>query len=239
MISQRRDVLAIVIGLLSTVVLALGIMIMVALPNLRHGSRILTPDGHRAVKRARQQAKRKPVAAAGSTWHGLVALERLIARSARGIARFWAPISVALHGQMDQLEARDAAKRNGSDPADPAVAASAERSPSVEAPLPVEAPVAVEAPVVPVPDEGPAPTVRQERFDVAKIIGRSSVGPPRSIPTDSGPIPEIKDDRQPRTATADSGARPGDRTIDLREPDRRESVRSDVDQGAGSARRAR
>ncbi len=99
--------LAIVVGLLLTVSVALGIVVLVALPNLRQGSRILTPNGERAVKRAKQQAKQKPLAAAGSTWHGLIALKRLFARLGRQGSRIWAPVSSGLHSAMDRLEAGD------------------------------------------------------------------------------------------------------------------------------------
>jgi hypothetical protein len=274
MISQRRDVLAIVVGLLLTVVVALVIVAMVALPNLRQGSQILTPDGQRAVKRARQRAKQKPAAAAGSTWRGLVASKRLvgrlgrrIARLGRAIARGWAPISAALHDLLDQLEARDAAKRNdfGAPETDPAASSatepamgSADRGPIGTSIRPVE-PIApadrsaereLPASVVresnsgpasapgfesaqektpertpepaPAPEEKAAP--RQTRFDVAKVVGRSSVGRPRSTSPISGPIPEVGG------AQRDEQDREPDRTIDLR---------SSADQGVGSARRAR
>src|SRR3954452_6722233 len=112
MISQRRHVVAIILGLLFTVATALAIVALVALPNLRQGSPILTPDGERAVQRAKQQAKEKPLAAAGSSWHGPVALNRLLARMHRRISRAWAPVSAVLHEGMDRLEARDAAKEN-------------------------------------------------------------------------------------------------------------------------------
>lgn len=108
--------LAIVVGLLLTVSVALGILILVALPNLRQGSRILTPNGQRAVKRAKQKAKQKPLAAAGSTWHGLVAVPHLLARFGRRAARIWAPISAVLHEAMDRMEAKDAVKRAGDAP---------------------------------------------------------------------------------------------------------------------------
>ena len=269
MISQRRDVLAIVVGLLFAVAIALGIVVLVALPNLRQGSRILTPDGERAVQRARQT----PLAAAGGTWHGLVALERLIARLGRQIARAWAPVSVRLHEAMDRLEARDAAKDNGSgvepNPAETGRASGARDGtpirhaagtsrPGSDHPAPAEVPEAAETwepavgrgagiepaarPEAPeaaenaerdveVAAEAEAVAVRparkQDRFDVARVIGRSSVGRPRPVPPISGPIPEIGDE-QPG---------PGERTIDLRESER--SERSDADREAGSARRAR
>jgi hypothetical protein len=194
-------------------------MILVALPNLRQGSQILTPDGQRAIKRAKQQAKRKPLAAAGSTWHGLVALKRLLARLGGWIARVWAPISTALHGLMDQLEARDAATGNKSEPESTAAGESE--------------PTAAAEPQ-PQPEAAAEPAPRQDRFDVARVIGNSSVGRPRSTPAISGPIPEITGDRPVRAAVSGSGTDPRQRTIDLRDAER-----SDADQEAGSARRAR
>ena len=129
--------LAIVVGLLLTVAVALGIMILVALPNLRQGSRILTPDGERAVKRAKQKAKQKPLAAAGSTWHGLVPLPRALARFGRRAGRIWAPISAVLHEAMDRLEANDAAKRAGVPEADQSEGAQVTGGPSVGRPRPM------------------------------------------------------------------------------------------------------
>jgi hypothetical protein len=301
MISQRRDVLAIVVGLLFTVALALGIMILVALPNLRQGSPILTPDGERAVRRAKQQAKEKPLAAAGSTWHGLVALKRLLARLSRRIARGWAPISAMLHEAMDRLEARDVAKRNGSG-AEAAAGAKPHGGP-VGAPIRhaagasratanprTAAPAAADQTVNPDTDQTVAPDAtadhdaavdhaalvdqdavadqaravdpdatadqdapvdqdvagdqdaagdqetvpapKQARFDVDRVVGRSSVGRPRPVPPISGPIPEIAEDQPDRPANG-AGSDPDGRSIDLRG-----SQRSDADQGAGSARRA-
>lgn len=197
MISQRRGVLAIVIGLLLTVVVALGIVVLVALPNLRQGSRILTPDGQRAVKRARQQAKQKPLAAVGSTWHGLVAIERLFARMSRQIARIWAPISEALHEALDRLEDQDSAK-------------SAEKMMDVESGT---------------PDLGNTkPNIgdRTEGMTEPPLTGNSSVGNPRAVPPISGPIPEIKNQAAPTPAT---GTEKDGRTIDLRAAERSEADR--------------
>jgi hypothetical protein len=76
---------------------AVGVLVVVASPYLRSGSRILTPDGERVVERAKVQAKQKPVAAAGSTWHGLIALRQWISRA-------WTPVSELLHQGLDRLE---------------------------------------------------------------------------------------------------------------------------------------
>ena len=46
---------AVVIGLLFVLLLSVGIVLLVALPHLRHGSRILTPDGERTVKQAQER----------------------------------------------------------------------------------------------------------------------------------------------------------------------------------------
>jgi len=261
MISQRRDVLAIVLGLLLTVVVALGILVLVAIPNLRQGAPILTPDGERAVKRAKQQAKQKPLAAAGSTWHGLVAVERLLARLGRRIARLgqrigrlWAPVSAALHEMMDRLEDRDAAQRNGSGAQTPTAgraardhagtpmrhAAGPGRPTYVEVPRPVEAqePEPTQQSASPQQSQptqqNEQPAVKQDRFDVDRIVGRSSVGRPRTMPAISGPIPEITEHQPARSTSSEPGTDPDGRTIDLRDAER-----SDADQEAGSARRAR
>jgi hypothetical protein len=238
MISQRRGVLAIVVGLLLTVVVALGVVVLVALPNLRQGSPILTPDGERAVRRAKQTAKQKPMAAVGGTWHGLVALQRLIARLSRRAGRIWAPISAALHEAMDRLEDRDRAKRNGS-PAPMRHAAGTSRSPSAPSDAATESVESAESatpagPAAATSDESdgtdgsdasgadPSDRPRQTRFDVARVIGNSSVGRPRESPAISGPIPEI------------SATDWDERLINLHE-----SEGSDADQGSGSARRPR
>jgi hypothetical protein len=196
-------VLAIVVGLLLTVSVALGILILVALPNLRQGSRFLTPDGQRAVKRAKQKAKQKPLAAAGSTWHGLVAVRRLLARFGRRAARIWAPISAALHEAMDRLEAKDAqrtgeATQAGGDTPD------------------------VTKPGTPIRHAAGRTRADVGESDGAQVPGGGSVGRPRPMPPISGPIPEITDHR----------------TIDLRE-EQPSRPRREVDQDAGSARRAR
>ena len=47
--------LAVVIGLLFVLLLSVGIVLLVALPHLRQGSRILTPDGERTVKQAQER----------------------------------------------------------------------------------------------------------------------------------------------------------------------------------------
>jgi hypothetical protein len=92
-------VLAVTVGLLITLAVALGVMFLVAFPYLRSGSRILTPDGERVVERAKEQAKQKPVAAAGSTWNGLISLQQRV-------SRVWAPVSAFLHEAFDRLESR-------------------------------------------------------------------------------------------------------------------------------------
>lgn len=162
--------------MLITLAVAVGVMAVVALPYLRSGSRILTPGGERVVERAKVQAKQKPVAAAGSTWHGLVALRQRIARA-------WQPIGQRLHGALDRLEGRSA--------------------PTAQRPVePTQSP----------PEGGSPP-----------LGGARTVGRPRPIPVDSGPIPEIPDD----------GPQPPERrVIDLRES-------ADADHPAGNARHAR
>jgi len=54
-IREDLRVLAVVIGLLFVLLLSVGIVLLVALPHLRHGSRILTPDGERTVKQAQER----------------------------------------------------------------------------------------------------------------------------------------------------------------------------------------
>jgi hypothetical protein len=125
------------VGLLITLAIALGVMLVVALPNLRSGSRILTPDGERVVERAKEQAKQKPVAvgraAGSSTWHGLVVLRR---RSSRA----WAPISATLHEAMDRLEGRD--RDSDADPSPESAASGPSNRPSNRPSNPSTEPVA-------------------------------------------------------------------------------------------------
>ena len=229
MISQCRGVLAIVVGLLLTVAVALGILLLVALPNLRQGSRILTPSGERAVKRAKQQAKQKPLAAADSTWHGLVALNRLLARLGRRIGKIWAPFSALLHEGLDRLEARDEAK-------------GAEKISDVDSDTPHVDTPDVQAPDVHTPDvhtpDVQTPDLDTPDGDRAGTPVQHRVGRPRTRPAISGPIPEIIEDpsgpAQAGQAASDPEVEPGARTIDLRATERPQA-----DQDAGGARRSR
>jgi hypothetical protein len=184
-------VLAIVVGLLLTVVVALGILVLVALPNLRQGSRILTPHGERAVQRAKRRAKERPLAAVGGTWHGLVALKRVLGRIGGRIARGWAPVSAMLHEAMDHLENRDGQS-------------DATRS----------APV---TPSVPTVDAAPVRSAPEQARPEPSRVTTGSVGRPRSTPVDSGPIPEIAPEPSVRTgARATLTAERASRVIDLR-----------------------
>jgi hypothetical protein len=195
-------VLAIVVGLLLTVVVALGIVALVALPHLRQGSRILTPHGQRAVKRAKQQAKEKPLAAAGGTWHGLVALKRVLGRSGGRIARVWAPVSTMLHEAMDHLENRDSRADTASSTPSPSTATAATS--------------AVDPATVPSATE-------RVRSGTARVT-TGSVGRPRSTPMDSGPIPEIPAEQSVRTGSgATITAERNGRVIDLRVDPRRDA----------------
>jgi hypothetical protein len=255
-------VLAITVGLLLILVVALGVMGAVALPHLLSGSGILAPGAKQAVGRATSQVKLKPVAAAGSTWHGLVATRRRLARA-------WAPVSLMLHEAMDRLEGRDAAAQApaGIDSAS-AVTVSAERvnpaeaqaepvaadsqvpnlpvtaysqgfgvldsEPAEAAPVEVE-PVEVEPVRVSAVAPGmpsPMPSVKQDRFDVAAITRGRPVGRPRPVPTDSGPIPEYTGE-----ARVDEAGQDRSSVIDLRDqaphPGRKRQQ-----ERAGSGRRA-
>ena len=201
--------------MLLVVFVALGIVVLVALPNLRQGSGVLSPHGRRAVRRARQ----KPIAAVGGTWHGLVALKRLAVRLGRRIAVAWVPVSSGLHARLDRLEMRT---RPG------ALEVDTNRT------LPDVRP--------------PAGSVEAERADVPRVTGRESVGRPRPMPVDSGPIPVITPEQvgliraqraaaaRARTGAATSTGRfvdlrPGDRTA----RERSQSPAVDADQHAARA----
>lgn len=87
---------AVVSGLLLTVILSVGVLLLVAVPNLRTGARILTPDGRRKARQAKEQS-----AVAAKTAGSLVA---------KGVSVAAKPLSTAsehLHGRLDRLEARD------------------------------------------------------------------------------------------------------------------------------------
>ena len=193
--------------MLLVVFVALGIVVLVALPNLRQGSGVLSPHGRRAVRRARQ----KPIAAVGGTWHGLVALKRLAVRLGRRIAVAWVPVSSGLHARLDRLEMRT---RPG------ALEVDTNRT------LPDVRP--------------PAGSVEAERADVPRVTGRESVGRPRPMPVDSGPIPVITPEqvgliRAQRAAAARArtgAATSTGRFVDLRPGDRTARERS---QGAVDA----
>ena len=200
--------------MLLVVFVALGVVVLVALPNLRQGSGVLSPHGRRAVRRARQ----KPIAAVGGTWHGLVALKRLAVRLGRRIAVAWVPVSSGLHARLDRLEMRT---RPG------ALEVDTNRT------LPDVRP--------------PAGSVEAERADVPRVTGRESVGRPRPMPVDSGPIPVITPEqvgliRAQRAAAARArtgAATSTGRFVDLRPGDRTARERSqgavDADQPAARA----
>ena len=187
--------------MLLVVFVALGVVVLVALPNLRQGSGVLSPHGRRAVRRARQ----KPIAAVGGTWHGLVALKRLAVRLGRRIAVAWVPVSSGLHARLDRLEMRT---RPG------ALEVDTNRT------LPDVRP--------------PAGSVEAERADVPRVTGRESVGRPRPMPVDSGPIPVITPEqvgliRAQRAAAARArtgAATSTGRFVDLRPGDRTARERS-------------
>jgi hypothetical protein len=205
MISQRRHVVAIILGLLFTVVTALGIVALVALPNLRQGSPILTPDGERAVQRAKQQAKKKPAAAAGTTWHGLVAFRHRLARLHRRISRAWAPVSAVLHEGMDRLEARDAAKDSGFGTGTDArsvagsIDSSSDRANGTKAGTPIRH---AAGPSRSAALNGQHPVHDQVLAADQDGIARPSVGRPRPVPPISGPIPEVAPNEAARNKIA-------------------------------------
>jgi hypothetical protein len=185
-------VLAVIVGLLITLAVALGVMFIVAFPYLRSGSRILTPDGERVVERAKEQARQKPAAAAGSTWNGLISLRHRIARA-------WKPVSEHLHEALDRLEGRDG---TGEKPVQTGHAPEAQHGGAPQRHVAGSArPVA-----------GPAPA------EVEPAASHPAIGRPRPIPFDSGPIPEIADDGAGRGGEVPAtGFERGDsQVIDLR-----------------------
>jgi hypothetical protein len=203
-------VLAVVVGLLLILAVALLILGLVALPQIRSGSRILTPDGGRAVGQALVTARQKPIAAAGGTWRGLIVIARAAVVARRRIAVAWAPVSAVLHEAMDRLEAKSVPPKPVSVPAGEAEVG---QEPTAEsADQPAEEPVA-------------APVRRRDRFDVAAIIAGRPVAGPRSAPAVSGPI------QRPVGPSAEPSV---DQVIDLRADDGRNANRE-----AGAVRHAR
>jgi hypothetical protein len=215
MFGDPRHVLATTIGLLLTLAIAVSILAVVALPNLRNGSRLLTPDGERALVRAKEQARQKPVAAAGQTWRqtlrGMILTWRGLVVARRSLARRWAPLSARLHGLFDQLEGRE-----GAQPA-PGIGADSDAEVDEQADAQAQA-------------QADGDAHAGERFDPAASAGRRGIGRPRPVPPISGPIPVDHD------PDADTGADTGedaseDTVIDLRTP-------ADLDAGAGQHRPA-
>jgi hypothetical protein len=213
-------VLAVAIGLLFVLAIAVSILAVVALPNLRNGSRLLTPDGERALEQARQ----KPVAAAEQTKRGVAGTWRGLVIARRSTSRAWAPVSERLHEVMDRLETRErpaAALRTGEIPirdvSAPAGAPLPDSGPPTQSlrvrhtgepepkPEPKAEPKAEKTPIRHAQPSGPL----RQRFDVAAIVGkRGPIGRPRPVPPVSGPIPVDQ-----RNAPAEPGE---DRVIDLR-----------------------
>lgn len=205
--------LAIAIGLLLTVAVAVCIVMVVALPYLRNGSRILTPDGERKVERVREQAMQKPVAAAGTTWSGLVAAREKAAKA-------WEPASAALHERLDRLESAHTdggpARHDAAAPDRPRDIRPVEGRPEPEG-LPV-------APVVRPgtrPAAAAAPATQPMRVTKAQPPkvkpARPVIGGQRPVPPISGPIPV-----EAPSSAGDGVVDPAGQVIDLREaePDR-------------------
>jgi len=165
-------VLVIAIGLLASLVTAVGILALVSFPYLRAGSPILSPVSGRAVARVKKQARHKPVAAVGTTWHGLVELERAVVRT-------WAPISAALHESIDRLETRDGVRS--------LIDSDAE---SVAEPGPSSAEAASVAAASPA-DSAQSYSPAMVPLSSGPVGGSVAIGRPRPSPAISGPIPAI------------------------------------------------
>jgi hypothetical protein len=207
--------------MLSVVATALGIVVLVAVPNLRQGSGVLSPNAKRAVRRARQQAKKKPMAAVGGTWRGLVGLNRLVGRLARRIAVAWAPVSRWLHAAMDRLE--------GENTLTVETASAVGREPQPER---VEVPRVVGAPT------GGAATVGVPTGGAA-TVGRVTVGRPRPGEPTADLRPDDVLDEWSRDDRSDDDRSDDDRSDDDRSHHDR-SHRGRVTAGVGgSARRSR
>ena len=63
---QARGVTALLVGLLVCVGVAVAVIVVVALPHLREGAPLLTPEGERLADEARRKAARAAGAAAGT-----------------------------------------------------------------------------------------------------------------------------------------------------------------------------
>lgn len=175
-ISQRRGVLALILGLLLTLAVAFAVMILIAVPNMRQGSRILTPDGERVVRRA----KEKPLAAAGTTRRTLAALRWLLAGAARRIGQAWRPVSAALHEAFDRLEGRERRDAGGTSSVLPAAGRDEVPEP---ARLPGPAPVTEPLPVVEPAWEAEAPRVaeRAPAADPSRVAEPAPVTRPAPV----------------------------------------------------------
>jgi heme exporter protein D len=146
--------------MLSVVATALGIVVLVAVPNLRQGSGVLSPNAKRAVRRARQQAKKKPMAAAGGTWRGLVgtwrgvvAVKRLVGRLTRRIVE-----TASTVGREPQAERVDVPRVVGEAEVGRATMAAATAAPATVDGTPISRP-AISRPRTTPTDSGPIPEV--------------------------------------------------------------------------------
>lgn len=189
--------LAIAIGLLLTVAVAVCIVMVVALPHMRNGSRILTPDGERVVERVREQAVQKPVAAAGTTWNGLVAAREKAAKA-------WEPASTALHEKLDRLESPRADRTGTGSLVRPEADRPRDIRPVEGRPEPDAYPIAPATQPMKVAE----PTAKATRF-------KPIISGPRPVPPISGPIPVDSPVDSREGEPADGIA--ADQVIDLRE----------------------
>lgn len=92
--------LAVIIGLVMIVVIAAGILAMVAAPRLLKGDELLTPEGKQTIIRAGQRTREQSAAAAENTVQAVSSLKDRVSSA-------WSPTSDFLHQQFDRLEGNE------------------------------------------------------------------------------------------------------------------------------------
>jgi hypothetical protein len=223
-------VVAVILGFLLTLALSVGVLLLVAMPHLKRGSRILTPDGERAVRHAQEQSR----SVASAVQRGVVAAPNAVAdmirhapeqRDAAGEASAAertaavedAPEPVAEGIPAGEDVAEDAAPEPVSEPKReskrepepaPVSAAGPERTPAPEPVVPVVQPLPVITRVPAEPESGPAP--KAEPKPEPRPEPKPEPEPVAEVRAKPAPKPEPDPEPEPEPEPeATPAARPG------------------------------
>lgn len=201
---------AVILGFLLTLALSVGVLLLVAMPHLKRGSRILTPDGERAVRHAQEQSR----SVASAVQRGVVAAPNAVAdmirhtpeqrdaagevSAAEGTAAVEdAPEPVAEGIPAGEDVAEDAAREPVSEPKRepkrdpepaPVSATEPERKPAPEPVVPVVQPLPVITGVPAEPESAPAP--KAEPKPEPQPEPRPEPAPVAEVQTKPAPKPE-------------------------------------------------